>query len=122
MRIMRANSLDHIRADYVTNARAKGLSEHVVMFRHVLRNAINSLITALGFAFSGLLSGALFVENIMDYPGLGQLLYQAFMKQDQHLVMAAVLMSCMMLIFGNLFADLLLAWNDPQSWIGRGLK
>jgi len=119
MRIMRANFLDHIRADYVTTARAKGLSEPVVMFSHVLRNAINPLITALGFAFSGLLSGALLVENIMDYPGLGQLLYQAFMKQDQHLVMAAVLMSCMMLIFGNLFADLLLAWNDPQVRLGE---
>lgn len=114
MRIMRANFLDHIRSEYVTTARAKGLSEGVIMFRHVLRNAINPFITALGFAFSGLLSGALLVENIMNYPGLGQLVYEAFMRQDQYVVMAAVIMGCVMLMLGNLLADLLLAWSDPR--------
>lgn len=114
MRVMRANFLDHIRADYVTTARAKGVSEGSIMFKHVLRNAINPLITAFGFAFSGILSGALLVENVMNYPGLGQLLYDAFMKQDQYVVMAATLMAVFMLMFGNLLADLLLAWTDPR--------
>lgn len=114
MRIMRANFLDHIRAEYVMTARAKGVPEGRIMFIHVLRNAINPLITALGFAFSGLLSGALLVENIMNYPGLGQLVYEAFLKQDQYVVMAAVLMGCIMLMVGNLIADLLLAWSDPR--------
>lgn len=114
MRIMRANFLDYMRAEFVNTARAKGLSEGVVMFKHVLRNAINPLITAFGFAFSGLLSGALLVENIMNYPGLGQLVFEAFLKQDQFVVMAAVLMSTVMLLLGNLLADLLLAWSDPR--------
>lgn len=119
MRVMRANFLDYIRADYVTTARAKGLSERVIFFKHVLRNAMNPLITSIGFAFSGLLSGALLVENIMNYPGLGQLLFNAFMKQDQHLVMASVLMSCFMLMLGNLLADILLACSDPRVRLAK---
>lgn len=114
MRVMRANFLDYMRAEFVTTARAKGLPEGVVMFKHVLRNAINPLITAFGFAISGLLSGALLVENIMNYPGLGQLVFEAFLQQDQFVVMAAVMMGCVMLIVGNLIADLLLAWADPR--------
>jgi peptide/nickel transport system permease protein len=114
MRIKRANFLDYMRAEFVTTARAKGMSEGRVMFKHVLRNAINPLITAFGFAFSALLSGALLVENVMNYPGLGQLVFDAFLKQDQFVVMAAVMMGSAMLILGNLFADLLLAWSDPR--------
>ncbi len=114
MRIMRANFLDYMRAEFVNTARAKGLPEGKVMFKHVLRNAINPLITAFGFAFSALLSGALLVENIMNYPGLGQLIFAAFLSQDQFVVMAAVMMGCLMLILGNLLADLLLAWSDPR--------
>lgn len=114
MRIMRANFLDYMRAEFVTTARAKGLRERVVMFRHVLRNAINPLITAFGFAFSSLLSGALLVENVMNYPGLGKLIFEAFMRQDQYVVMAAVVVGCVMLTLGNLLADILLAWSDPR--------
>ena len=114
MRIMRSNFLDHIRSEYVITARAKGVPEGWIMFKHVLRNAINPLITAMGFTIAGLLSGALLVENIMNYPGLGQLIYDAFMRQDQYVVMASVLMGCIMLILGNLIADLLLAWTDPR--------
>jgi peptide/nickel transport system permease protein len=114
MRIMRANFLDYMRAEFVNTARAKGLPESQVMFKHVLRNAINPLITAFGFAFSGLLSGALLVENIMNYPGLGQLIFEAFLRRDQFVVLAAVLMGCVMLMGGNLLADLLLAWSDPR--------
>ncbi|MDX2286150.1 MAG: ABC transporter permease subunit [Bacteroidia bacterium] len=114
LRIMRANFLDSIVADFVTTARAKGLSENVIMFKHVLRNAINPFITSLGFAFSGLLSGALMVENIFNYPGLGQLTYQAFIRQDQFLVLASVVIGASMLIVGNLLADVLLGLSDPR--------
>lgn len=114
MRIMRANFLDYLHAEFVKTARAKGLKEKVVMFRHVLRNAINPLLTALGFAFAGLLSGAILVEKVMNYPGLGLLVFEAFFRKDQAVVLAAVLMGCTMLMFGNLFADLLLAWSDPR--------
>lgn len=114
MRIMRANFLDSIRTEYVTTARAKGVPEGLVMFRHVLRNAINPLVSASGFAFASLLSGALLVENVMNYPGLGQLVFEALIRQDQYVVVGAVLMGCFMLLIGNLLADLLLAWSDPR--------
>lgn len=114
MRILRASFLDVIRAEYVLTARAKGLPEGWIMFRHVLRNAINPLISSFGFALAGLLSGALLVENIMNYPGLGQLLFQGFMRKEQFIVMGAVVLGCVLLMLGNLIADLLLAWNDPR--------
>lgn len=114
MRIMRANFLDSIRADYVTTARAKGLPEGVVMFRHVLRNAINPLISAFGMSLAGLLSGALLVENVMNYPGLGQMIFQAFLREDRFVVLAAVMMSSTLLVLGNLLADIFLALADPR--------
>lgn len=114
MRIMRANFLDSIRSEYVVTARAKGLKESAVMFRHVLRNAINPLLTAFGFSLASLLSGALLVENVMNYPGLGQLVFVSILRQDQYVVMAAVLVGAAMLVLGNLMADILLAWSDPR--------
>ncbi len=114
MRIMRANVIDYMQAEFATAARAKGLRERVIMFKHVLRNAINPLITSFGYSFAGLLSGALLVENVMNYPGLGQLIYDAIVREDQYVVMAGVLMGVVMLVFGNLLADMLLAWSDPR--------
>ncbi len=114
MRVMRANFLDTIRAEYVQTARAKGVPEGVVMFKHVLRNALNPLISAFGFSFSGLLSGALIVEIVMNYPGLGNLIYQALLRKDQFVVLASIMLSCVMLVLGNLVADLCLAWSDPR--------
>ena len=114
MRIMRANFIDYMRSEFVTATRAKGLKERVIMFKHVLRNAINPLLTSFGYAFSSLLSGALLVENVMNYPGLGQLIFDALMREDQYVVMAGVVMGVFMLVLGNLLADLLLAWSDPR--------
>ncbi len=114
MRIMRANFLDAIRADYVQTARAKGVPEGWVMFKHVLRNAINPLVSAFGFSFSSLLSGALIVEIVMNYPGLGNLIYHSLLREDQFVVLAAIMLSCTMLVLGNLLADICLAWSDPR--------
>jgi peptide/nickel transport system permease protein len=114
MRIMRANFLDVIRSEFVITARAKGLSEGVVMFKHVLRNAINPLLSSLGFIFAGLLSGSVLVENILNFPGLGRLTFEAFISKDQFVVMTSVMMGSTMLIVGNLLSDLLLAWSDPR--------
>ncbi len=113
-RILRANALDYLRSEFVTTARAKGLSEFSILFKHVLKNALNPLITHLGFAFSSLLSGSLLIENVMNYPGLGQLIYEALTKQDQYLLMAIVVVTCLMLILGNLLADVLLGVVDPR--------
>jgi ABC-type dipeptide/oligopeptide/nickel transport system permease component len=111
---MRASFLDAIQSGFVTTGRAKGLSEFVVMFKHALRNAINPLITSFGFAFASLLSGALMVEIVLQYPGLGQLMYQSILREDQFVVLASVMMGCSMLVLGNLLADILLAWTDPR--------
>jgi peptide/nickel transport system permease protein len=114
MRVLRSTMLDYLRAEFVTTARAKGVPEGRVLFFHVLRNAINPLITSFGFAFAGLLSGAVIVENVMNYPGLGRLILESFLRHDEYVVLAAVLMGCVMLMVGNLLADLLLAASDPR--------
>jgi peptide/nickel transport system permease protein len=114
MRQMRGNLLDVLRLDYVITARAKGLSENVVVFKHALRNAINPLITLFGYTLGSLVSGALIVEIIFSWPGLGRITFEAIGNQDQFLVLGAVLMASFVLILGNLVADLLLAVADPR--------
>lgn len=113
-RQMRANLLDVLDSDYVKFARAKGLSEFDVIYKHALRNAINPMITMLGFEFAGLLSGAALTEYVFQYPGLGRLILEAVMKSDINLVMASLMMGAIMLILGNLIADILLIITDPR--------
>ncbi|NDF17581.1 MAG: ABC transporter permease, partial [Verrucomicrobia bacterium] len=119
LRVLRANVLDVLRAEYVTAARAKGLPEKIVLFRHVLRNALNPLLSTVGYAFAGLLSGSLLVENVMNYPGLGRLVYEAFIREDQFVVLGSVMVGCTLLVVGNLISDLALAWSDPRVRYGR---
>lgn len=113
-RQMRANLLDVLDSDYIKFARAKGLSEFDVIFKHALRNAINPMITLLGFEFAGLLSGAALTEYVFQYPGLGRLILEAVMRSDINLVMASLMMGAIMLILGNLIADILLIITDPR--------
>ncbi len=113
-RIMRGNFLDYSNQEFVITARAKGVGENAIALKHILRNALNPLITSFGFALSGILSGALLIENVMNYPGLGQLVYTAILKQDQFVVMAGVVIGCVMLVVGQLVADILLAVCDPR--------
>lgn len=113
-RIMRGNMLEVLRQQYVLTARAKGLPEHRIIYRHALRNAINPLITLLGYEFSALLSGAALIEIICSWPGLGMLMLTAVRAKDIYLVMASFLMGGILFIIGNLFADILLARLDPR--------
>lgn len=113
-RQMRANMLDVMDSEYIKFARAKGLSEWQVIFKHALRNALNPLITLLGFEFAGLLSGAALTEYVFQYPGLGRLILEAVMKSDINLVMASLMMGSIMLVLGNLLADILLIITDPR--------
>lgn len=113
-RQMRANMLDVLDSDYIKFARAKGLSEGKIIFKHALRNAVNPMITLLGFEFAGLLSGAALTEYVFQYPGLGRLILEAVMKSDINLVMASLMMGTIMLIAGNLIADILLMLTDPR--------
>ena len=113
-RQMRANMLEVMDSEYVKFARAKGLSEFKVIFKHALRNALNPMITLLGFEFAGLLSGAALTEYVFQYPGLGRLILEAVMKSDINLVMASLMMGSIMLVLGNLIADILLIITDPR--------
>ncbi|MEB3232562.1 MAG: ABC transporter permease [Leptolyngbyaceae bacterium] len=113
-RIMRGELLDVLRQDYIQTARAKGLPESRVIYVHALRNAVNPLITLLGFEFSTLLSGAFITEKLFSWPGLGLLVLEAFQSQDLYLVMASLMMGAVMLILGNFLADLLLNFVDPR--------
>ena len=114
MRQMRGSLLDVLRLDYVTTARAKGLSERTVIVKHALRNALNPMITLFGYTLGALVSGSFIAEIIFSWPGLGRLTLDAILTQDQYLVMGAVLMASLVLILGNLIADLLLAIADPR--------
>jgi peptide/nickel transport system permease protein len=114
MRQMRGNLLDVLRLDYVTTARSKGLEERVVIYKHALRNALNPMITLFGYTLGALVSGSFVAEIIFSWPGLGRLTLDAILTQDQYLVMGSVLMASVVLILGNLIADLLLAIADPR--------
>ncbi len=113
-RQMRANLLDFLDAGFARTARAKGLGENSVVLKHVMRNAINPLITMFGFTVGGLLSTSLIVEWVMGWPGLGALTLEAVRRQDLYVVMAGLVMSSALLVGGNLLADILLAANDPR--------
>ncbi len=113
-RIMRGNMLEVLGQKYILTARAKGLPETKVVYGHALRNAVNPLITLLGYEFSSLLSGAALLEIICSWPGLGSLMLTAVRSKDVYLVMASMLMGGMLFIVGNLLADIALAKIDPR--------
>jgi peptide/nickel transport system permease protein len=113
-RITRGEMLDVLRQDYIQTARAKGLPENRVIYVHALRNAVNPLITLLGFELAGLLSGAFITEQFFNWPGLGKLTLQALLNLDVPLAMASLVMGAVLLIVGNLVADLMLKAADPR--------
>jgi peptide/nickel transport system permease protein len=114
MRQMRSEMLETLSQDYIRTARAKGVGRWRVIIRHALGNAINPLVTLFGLSLGFLLAGALLTENVFAWPGLGTLAYEALTSKDEPVVMAAVTMLALMLVFGNLIADLLLAIIDPR--------
>jgi peptide/nickel transport system permease protein len=113
-RQMRANLLDVLNEDYIRSARAKGLTENKVIYKHALRNAINPLVTILGYEFSNLFAGSALIEMVLAYPGLGYLTLEAARKLDINLVLANLLLGSLMLVLGNLLADILLLKVDPR--------
>lgn len=111
---IRSSLSDALEADYVRTARSKGLRELRVVTRHALRNAINPLVTLFGYSIGNLLSGAALVETIMSWPGMGKLAVDAVFARDSYVILAVVLVSSIMLIIGNLIADLVLSRVDPR--------
>lgn len=113
-RYTRGQMLEVIRQDYVRTARAKGLSERTVIFKHALRNSLLPVITLLGLYLPFLFSGAVFVEVIFSWPGMGRIIVDAIMQRDYPLVMATSFIFAVMVVVGNLLADVLYAVADPR--------
>jgi len=113
-RIMRANLLDILSSHYILGARARGISEERVLYVHALRNSFNLMITILGQQLPTLLSGAALIEIIVGWPGLGVVTLEAGRSQDLYLIMSAMLMGSVLLILGNLMADIMRAYFDPR--------
>ncbi|MCC7451310.1 MAG: ABC transporter permease [Anaerolineae bacterium] len=113
-RFMRASMLDVIGQDYIRTARAKGLRSRAIWFRHAVRNALIPIATGLGPAITGLLGGAVIVETIFNYPGVGNTLFEAAISRDYPVVMAAVIYGASATILGYLLSDILYAWIDPR--------
>ena len=114
MRLMRSQILEIKNSDFVRTARAKGLSERAVIYKHVLRNALNPFVTMAGYGLADLLGGAALVEAVMNLQGLGLLLLDAVRSLDVYLVMGSVLMGSVLLLVGNLLADIALVAVDPR--------
>ncbi len=119
MRLMRSNILEIQNAEYVRTARAKGLPERVVVGKHILRNALNPFVTLAGYELGTLLGGAALVEAVMNLQGLGTLMLDAVRSLDLYLVMGSVLMGSLLLLFGNLLADVALTFVDPRIDFAR---
>ncbi len=113
-RYTRSSMLEIVRQDYITTARAKGLPERTVIFKHALRNALLPIVTILGLSLPGLISGSVIIETIFAWPGMGRLAYQAVMARDYPMIMGTSVISVFLLLMGNLLADVLYAVVDPR--------
>ena len=113
-RISRSSVLEVIRQDYITTARAKGLSERTVIWKHTLRNALITIITILGLQLGALLSGSVITETVFSWPGIGSLLIQAITTRDYKLAQGVIFFFAMVYFVVNLTVDLLYTWVDPR--------
>lgn len=113
-RYMRSSLLEVIRADYVRTARAKGLPENKVIYKHALRNALIPMVTILTLSIPGLFAGAVITETVFAYPGVGRMLYQAVLGHDYAVAMTDILFLAVITIIFNLVADILYAVVDPR--------
>lgn len=114
MRYTRSSMLEVIRQDYVRTARAKGLKEKVVIYKHALRNALIPVITLLGFMLPGLFSGAIMTETIFNWPGIGPIELLAVNNRDYYLLMGITMLLALLTLLGNLIADIVYAVVDPR--------
>ncbi|MBI4641070.1 MAG: ABC transporter permease [Candidatus Tectomicrobia bacterium] len=114
MRYQRSSMLEVIRQEYIRTARAKGLSEMKVIFKHAWLNALIPIITLLGYVFANLVEGSVVVELIFSWPGMGNLGISAIHQRDYPLIMGIVLLSAVMIVVGTLVSDILYAWVDPR--------
>jgi len=114
VRLMRGQMLEFMNRQFAKTAQAKGLKESVVIYKHVFRNAINPIITNFGYAFRTLVSGSLITAIVLGVPTVQRAYWTALNQQDEQVIMVGLTFFALMLLVGNLFADFLLAWNDPR--------
>jgi len=114
LRYMRGSLLDTLSLQYVQTARAKGLSERVVVYKHAVRNAINPLVSMLGMNLPTLVSGSLVTAIVLNLPTVERAFWSALQMQDTYVIMGGLLFFSLFLLLGNLLADILLAWVDPR--------
>ena len=112
--------LEQIRQDYVRTARAKGLDERVVVFKHAMRNALIPVVTLLGLYIPFLISGAVLIETIFAWPGMGRTIVTAIFQRDYPVVLATAFVISVMVILGNLIADVLYSIVDPRIRVEEG--
>jgi peptide/nickel transport system permease protein len=117
-RLSRASMLDVLGADYIRTARAKGLSERKVVFKHALRNAILPIITVAGIQFGNLISGALLVESVFNWPGMGRLAFDAVLRRDYPTLLGILFFAALMVVVVNLLTDLSYRFADPRIRTG----
>lgn len=113
-RYMRSSMIEALGQPYIYTARAKGLTENTIIYKHALRNAILPIVTILGLSIPGLLGGSVIFESIFALPGIGRLFYEAVMMRDYPLIMAEVVLGAVLTMLGNLIADISYAYVDPR--------
>jgi ABC-type dipeptide/oligopeptide/nickel transport system permease component len=113
-RISRSSVLEVMRQDFITTARAKGLSEKAVIWRHILRNAMITIVTILGLQLGALLNGSVITETVFSYPGIGELLIQSISARDYKLTQVLILFFAIIYFVVNLLTDFLYSWIDPR--------
>lgn len=113
-RITRSSMLDVLRQDFITTARAKGLGERVVIYKHALKNALIPVVTVLGLQFGILLGGAVLTETVFAWPGVGRLLVDAILRRDYPVVQGTVMLLALLFVIINLVVDVIYAYLDPR--------
>ena len=120
-RLMRGSLLEVIRQDYIRTARAKGLPERDVIYKHAVRNAVIPVVTLLGLMLPGLLGGSVFIETVFSIPGMGQLFVQSAFSRDEPVLMALIVIGASLSLLGNILADISYGLVDPRIRVsGRG--
>lgn len=117
-RLARSSMLEVMGSDYVRTARAKGLPERTVLFKHALRNALMPVVTIAGLQMSGMLAGTVLVETVFTWPGMGLLAYESILRRDNQLILGILLMSAVLVIFGNILTDIAYRLVDPRVKTG----
>ncbi len=114
MRYMRSTMLEVIREDYIRTARAKGVAERVIIYKHALRNAVLPVITLIMLAIPVMFGGAVITEAVFVYPGMGRLFWHSLINHDQFVAMSIIMIIAVLVVVFNLLADILYAWVDPR--------